>query len=60
MNGGFALVAWPVKYGETGVKTFLVNQRGIVYQADLGADTEQKAAGIKRFNPDDHWEVTGD
>ena len=60
MIGGFALVAWPVKYGETGVKTFMVNQRGIVYQADLGADTEKLAAGIKRFNPNDNWEVTGD
>jgi Protein of unknown function (DUF2950) len=60
MIGGFALVAWPVKYGETGVKTFMVNHQGIVYQADLGADTEKPATGIKHFNPDDHWEVTGD
>ena len=60
MIGGFALVAWPVKYGETGVKTFVVNQQGIVYQADLGDDTEKLAAGIKRFNPNDNWEVTGD
>ena len=37
MIAGFALVAWPVKYGETGVNTFVVNQHGIVYEADLGA-----------------------
>ena len=60
MIAGFALIAWPVKYGETGVNTFVVNQPGIVYEADLGPDTEKLAAGIKRFNPDDNWEVTGD
>ena len=60
MIAGFALVAWPVKYAETGVNTFMVNHQGIVYQADLGADTERLAAGVKHFNPDDHWEVTGD
>jgi hypothetical protein len=60
MIAGFALIAWPVKYGETGVRTFAVNQQGIVYEADLGADTEAKAAAIMIFNPDDSWEVTGD
>ena len=60
MIAGFALIAWPVKYAETGVHTFVVSHQGIVYQADLGADTEKLAAGIKRFNPDDDWEVTGD
>ena len=60
MIAGFALIAWPVKYAETGVHTFMVSHQGIVYQADLGADTEKLAAGIKRFNPDDDWEVTGD
>ena len=42
------------------MKTFVVNQQGIVYETDLGADTEKVAAGIRRFNPDDNWEVTGD
>jgi hypothetical protein len=60
MIAGFGLVAWPVKYGETGVRTFIVNQQGIVYEADLGDGTEAKAAEIKLFNPDDSWEVTGD
>ncbi|WP_245452008.1 DUF2950 domain-containing protein [Mesorhizobium waimense] len=60
MIAGFALLAWPVKYAETGVKTFEVNQQGIVYEADLGPNTEAVAGGIKLFNPDDKWQVTGD
>ena len=39
MRGGFALVAFPAKYGNSGVMTFLVNQTGIVYQKNLGPDT---------------------
>ncbi|WP_455274196.1 DUF2950 domain-containing protein [Rhizobium herbae] len=60
MIAGFALIAWPIRYGETGVHTFTVNANGTVYQADLGEKTETMAAGIKTFNPDDHWEVTAD
>ena len=60
MIAGFALIAWPVIYAETGVKTFMVNQQGIVYEADLGEDTEAKVEAITLFNPDDSWEVSGD
>lgn len=60
MIAGFALVAWPVKYGETGVNTFVVNRNGIVYQADLGADTDKIARAMKQFNPGDRWSVTED
>jgi hypothetical protein len=60
MIAGFAMVAWPVKYAETGVKTFVVNQQGIVYEADLGPNTEAVAERMKLFNPDDKWQVTGD
>lgn len=60
MIAGFALVAWPVKYGETGVNTFVVNRNGIVYQADLGADTEKMAPQIRQFNPGTTWTVTED
>ena len=60
MIAGFALLAWPVKYAETGVKTFAVNHQGIVYEADLGPKTEAVAGAIKQFNPDDKWQVTGD
>jgi hypothetical protein len=57
MIAGFGLVAWPVKYGETGISTFVVNKEGIVYQADLGADTEKLASNMKTFNPGDAWEI---
>jgi hypothetical protein len=60
MIAGFALIAWPIRYGETGVHTFAVNANGTVYQADLGEKTAAMAAGIKTFNPDDNWDVTAD
>jgi hypothetical protein len=60
MIAGFGMVAWPVKYAETGVHTFVVNQNGIVYEADLGDDTEAIAKGIRRFNPDKNWTVVAD
>jgi hypothetical protein len=60
LTRGFAAVAWPDKHGNSGVMTFLVNQRGIVYQKDLGADTETAAAAIQSFDPDSTWQVTGD
>jgi hypothetical protein len=60
MIAGFALIAWPAKYAETGVLTFVVNQAGIVYEKDLGADTEALAGKIAEFGPDDGWEVTSD
>lgn len=55
MLAGFALVAWPAEYGITGVSTFLVNQQGIVYQKDLGPDTEKTARAMNEFNPDSTW-----
>jgi hypothetical protein len=55
MIGGFALVAWPAEWGNTGVMTFIVNQRGIVYQANLGKKTAKIAAKMTRFDPDDKW-----
>lgn len=56
MIGGFAVIAWPVKYDDTGVMTFIVNQGGTVYERDLGPDTEAKAAAIMVFNPDKEWD----
>jgi hypothetical protein len=55
MIGGFALAAWPVKYGDTGVMTFLVNHEGVVYEKDLGPGTGQIAANLTRYNPDKTW-----
>jgi hypothetical protein len=60
MIAGYALVAWPARYGETGMKTFAVNQQGIVYEADLGEATEQIVKYIDSFNPDDTWDVVVD
>jgi len=60
MIAGFALLAWPVKYAETGVNTFVVNQQGVVYQSDLGPSTEAIVKYIDRFNPSDDWSVVND
>jgi len=56
MIGGFALVAYPASYGVSGVKTFIVNHEGIVYEKDLGPDTAKRAKSMKDFNPDKSWE----
>lgn len=55
MIGGFAAIAWPVKYGVSGYKTFMVSHDQIVYEADLGPKTEQVAAGIRSFDPGKRW-----
>ncbi|MCA3574747.1 MAG: DUF2950 family protein, partial [Aestuariivirga sp.] len=60
MIGGFALIAWPAKYAQTGVSTFVVNQAGVVYEKDFGVDTENIVSGIKTFNPNDSWSVVED
>jgi hypothetical protein len=59
LTRGFALLAWPAKYGSSGVMTFTVSARGIVYQKDLGEATETAAARIHAFDPDDSWDPTG-
>lgn len=51
MTGGFAAVAWPANYGNSGVKCFIVDRLGIVYEKDLGANGES----IMDYNPDDTW-----
>lgn len=56
MIGGFAVIAWPVRYGDTGVSTFIVSNAGDVYEQDLGPDTAQRAAAITVFNPDKDWQ----
>ena len=60
MINGFALIAWPAKYGETGVSTFVVNQAGIVYERDFGNDTDNIVPKILSFNPGDKWELVED
>jgi hypothetical protein len=60
MIGGFALVAWPAEYRVTGVQTFIVSYDGIVYQKDLGPDTDKIASAMERYNPDKTWHRTND
>ena len=55
MIGGFALVAWPADYRSTGVKTFIVNHDGQVYEKDLGPETAKIAGAMKAYNPDKTW-----
>jgi hypothetical protein len=55
MIGGFALIAYPAVYGDSGIKTFLVNHGGLVYEKDLGPTTATLAAQTTRFNPDKTW-----
>lgn len=55
MIAGFALVAWPAQWANTGVMTFIVNQQGRVYQCNLGPKTARLAPAIKRYDPDSRW-----
>ena len=55
MIAGFAMVAWPAEYGETGVMTFLVNQNGIVLERDMGPDTDRIGPDMLTYNPDAGW-----
>lgn len=55
MIGGFAVIAYPAEYGNSGVMTFIVNHDGVVYQKDLGEDTKQEAQAMKLFDPDKTW-----
>jgi hypothetical protein len=53
--GGFAVVAWPARYGDTGVMTFMVSHEGQIYERDLGPDTATKATAMKSFDPGPGW-----
>jgi hypothetical protein len=55
MTGGFAFIAYPEKYGDTGIATFIINQNDIVYQKDLGKNTAKEAKAVTEFNPDKTW-----
>jgi hypothetical protein len=55
MIGGFALLAYPAEYGNSGIMTFMVNQDGTVYQKDLGPRTAKLARRIDSFSPDQTW-----
>jgi len=55
MVDGFALIAWPIRYGDSGVMTFIVNQDGQIYERSLGKNTAAHAKAVTRFNPDASW-----
>ena len=55
MTKGFALLAYPAKYGESGVLTFVVSHLGVIYEKDLGAKTPEIAPEMNEYNPDDTW-----
>ena len=55
MIAGFALVAWPAEWGNTGVMTFIVNQQGKIYQKDLGPRTAKIAKAMTAYDPDESW-----
>jgi Protein of unknown function (DUF2950) len=57
MTGGFAFVAYPAEYRNSGVMTFLVNQDGTVYEKDLGPHTADLAKQMKAYNPDKTWKA---
>lgn len=57
---GFALVAWPVDYARTGVSTFAISHAGILYEKDLGPDTDALVKKISSFNPDESWRIVPD
>jgi hypothetical protein len=55
LTQGFALIAWPAKYGETGVMSFMIDQDGQLYEKDLGPASARLAGAIKAFDPDSTW-----
>ncbi|HEY5910936.1 MAG TPA: DUF2950 domain-containing protein [Verrucomicrobiae bacterium] len=57
--GGFALVAWPAEWGNSGVMTFIVNQQGRVYQKNLGPKTAAIASAMAIYDPDASWRPVG-
>ena len=58
LMGGFAVVAYPARYGSSGIMTFLVNHEGVVYEKDLGPKTPAIGASMSVFNPDASWRKT--
>jgi hypothetical protein len=55
MTGGFAVVAFPAAYRSSGVKTFIVNQHGMIHEKDLGPKTAEIASSMKTYDPDGTW-----
>ncbi|WP_375738824.1 DUF2950 domain-containing protein [Pseudomonas boanensis] len=58
MTRGFAMIAWPAKYGDSGVMSFMISHDGQVFEKDLGPDGEKLAKALPRFDPDSSWDET--
>jgi len=58
MTGGFAMIAFPAKYGDSGIMTFIVDQTGVVFEKNLGTRTEAIAGLITAYDPDQSWKPT--
>jgi len=58
MTGGFALIAYPATYADSGIMTFIVNQDGIVYQKNLGPATTRITQQITQYDPDPSWQAS--
>jgi hypothetical protein len=57
MTRGFAMVAFPARYGDSGVMTFIVDEAGVVFEKNLGPDTDRVARAMMQFDPDLSWKV---
>jgi len=55
MTRGFALIAWPARYGDSGVMSFMISHDGEVFEKDLGPDSAKLALAMKTFDPDSSW-----
>jgi hypothetical protein len=55
MTLGFAILAYPAEYRNSGVMTLIINQDGLLFQKDLGEKTSELAKSITEFHPDDTW-----
>jgi hypothetical protein len=60
MSRGFALVAWPARYGDSGVMSFMVSHDGEVFEKDLGPDSGKLAEAMAAFDPDSSWQEVKD
>ena len=60
MIAGFALIAYPDKWGSSGVMTFIVNQQGRVYEKNLGQETGELAAAVTEYDPDPSWKIVSE
>jgi len=56
LKNGFAILAYPASYGDLGIKSFMVSKSGVIFEKDLGDDTEKTATEMTEFNPDDTWD----